>query len=116
MSLSNGIWIWWDGFARVYVDASASFRDTRHGGLCGSFNGDQHDDFTTSEGSYEENEVAFANSWQVSETCGLPKGEEILPCAGDSHRRQKAERKCAKLKADVFAGKTIIIFSLSWGR
>ena len=61
--------VWWDGYARLYVDAPASLGATSTGsghtqplsGLCGNFNGNQLDDFTTPEGDVEQDAVTFAN-------------------------------------------------------
>ena len=71
--LPNGLRVWWDGYARLYVDAPASLKsDGTNGnaltqplsGLCGNFNGNQMDDFTTPEGDVEQDAVTFANRWE----------------------------------------------------
>lgn len=61
--LPNGIHIWWDGYARLYIDVQATFHGKEFGGLCGDFNGNQKDDFRTVEGSIEQDAYAFANRY-----------------------------------------------------
>ena len=61
--LPNGLEIWWDGYARLYIDAKGSLKDSGllQRGLCGSFNGKQDDDFNTPLGDVENEAAAFAH-------------------------------------------------------
>ena len=64
--LPNGLHVWWDGQTRAYIDAPKEFRE-KTSGLCGTFTDNQKDDFLTPEGDIEQNPIAFANKWKVSE-------------------------------------------------
>lgn len=53
---------------RVYVRLAAHLRG-RVGGLCGNFDGDAENDFTTRQGIMESTAELFGNSWKVSPSC-----------------------------------------------
>lgn len=62
VSLPNLMDIWWDGYAQLHVDAHGSFKGKQlFKGLCGDFNGQQKDDFTTPEGDVEQDPIIFSN-------------------------------------------------------
>uniref|UniRef100_A0A6Q2XSV2 SCO-spondin n=1 Tax=Esox lucius TaxID=8010 RepID=A0A6Q2XSV2_ESOLU len=69
-----GVTLLWDGGMRVYVRLAARLRG-RVGGLCGNFDGDTENDFTTRQGIVESTAELFGNSWKVSPSCGRD------PCA-----------------------------------
>ena len=52
----------------MHVIASPHFKG-RTSGLCGTFNGNQQDDFRTPEGGHEADAITFANSWKLDATC-----------------------------------------------
>lgn len=49
-------------------------------GLCGTFNGDTTDDFTTSAGIAEGTAALFVDSWRA-ENCPTALEREVDPCA-----------------------------------
>ena len=59
-SLPQGVTVWWDGASRAYYDVPGSLKGTVRG-LCGTFSGDQFDDFTTPDGDVETSPTEFAN-------------------------------------------------------
>eukprot|EP00095_Tigriopus_kingsejongensis_P005163 maker-scaffold237_size242172-snap-gene-0.16 protein:Tk05163 transcript:maker-scaffold237_size242172-snap-gene-0.16-mRNA-1 annotation:"PREDICTED: hemocytin" len=102
--LPNSIQIWWDGYARLHVDAPGEFKDTNQlGGLCGNFNGQQKDDFTTPEGDIEQDPILFANRWRSDETCDASDGDIHHPCTSNPDRKSQAEALCSKLTGSVFS-------------
>ncbi len=59
--LPNGIEVWWDGRARLYVDApDGEEQRLQLGGLCGNLNGKASDDLSTPEGDCVQDVTAFA--------------------------------------------------------
>ncbi|NWV35575.1 SSPO protein, partial [Grantiella picta] len=71
-------------------------------GLCGTFNGDQRDEFMTPEGDVEPGVAAFANAFRAAGACpalgpGIPD-----PCDGFPGSRQSAETACAVLMGPAF--------------
>lgn len=77
-------------------------------GLCGTFNSNQNDDFLTPEGDVEKGIIPFANKWKISDACkDIPDIPKSHPCDVNIQNKATAEKYCAKLKSDVFAGKFI---------
>ncbi|KAG7281603.1 hypothetical protein CRUP_033713 [Coryphaenoides rupestris] len=89
VSLSSrlGVTLLWDGGMRVYVRLAAHLRG-RVRGLCGNFDGDAENDFTTQQGIMESTPELFGNSWKLSphrvpwarKRCGLLTQELFAPC------------------------------------
>uniref|UniRef100_A0A8C8IE07 SCO-spondin n=1 Tax=Oncorhynchus tshawytscha TaxID=74940 RepID=A0A8C8IE07_ONCTS len=94
VSLSSrlGVTLLWDGGMRVYVRLAAHLRG-RVGGLCGNFDGDTENDFTTRQGSVESTAELFGNSWKVSPSC-----PDINP-----HRVTWGRKRCAVITQDLFS-------------
>ncbi|NXO99826.1 SSPO protein, partial [Certhia brachydactyla] len=67
-------------------------------GLCGTFTGDQRDDFTTPEGDVEPGVAAFANAFRAAGACPVLGPAIPEPCP-DRHR---AEAACAVLMGPAF--------------
>uniref|UniRef100_A0A3Q2VBW9 VWFD domain-containing protein n=1 Tax=Haplochromis burtoni TaxID=8153 RepID=A0A3Q2VBW9_HAPBU len=63
-------------------------------GLCGNFDGDGQNDYTTQGQLVVSNPLEFANSWKVSSSC--PDAEvNIDPCAVTPGRHQWAKLMCS---------------------
>uniref|UniRef100_A0A3P8NP04 SCO-spondin n=1 Tax=Astatotilapia calliptera TaxID=8154 RepID=A0A3P8NP04_ASTCA len=105
VSLSSrlGVTLLWDGGMRVYVRLAAHLRG-RVGGLCGNFDGDTENDFTTRQGIVESTAELFGNSWKVSPSCPDVADQDLRdPCALNSHRVTWARKKCAVLTQGLFS-------------
>lgn len=69
----------------MYVRLAAHLRG-RVGGLCGNFDGDTENDFTTRQGIVESTAELFGNSWKVSPSCPDVADQDLRdPCAVSSH-------------------------------
>lgn len=69
---------------RVYVRLAAHLRG-RVGGLCGNFDGNTENDFTTRQGIVESTPELFGNSWKVSPSCPDVADQDLRdPCAVSS--------------------------------
>jgi hypothetical protein len=102
VELKNGFEVWWDGFSQLYIDAPASARG-EISGLCGTFNDNLNDDFTTPEGSVEDTADDFANQWKLDPSC--PDQDPVEhPCPTGSRQRQDAEELCSVILDPIFAG------------
>jgi hypothetical protein len=60
----NGFTVYWDGASRVSIHASPSFKGQLKG-LCGDFNDNSENDFTSKTGVVESDSSNFGNSWKV---------------------------------------------------
>uniref|UniRef100_A0A8C9YIB5 SCO-spondin n=1 Tax=Sander lucioperca TaxID=283035 RepID=A0A8C9YIB5_SANLU len=105
VSLSSqlGVTLLWDGGMRVYVRLEAHLRG-RVGGLCGNFDGDTENDFTTRQGIVESTAELFGNSWKVSPSCPDVADQDLRdPCALNPHRVTWARKRCAVLTQELFS-------------
>ncbi|XP_036410900.1 SCO-spondin [Megalops cyprinoides] len=105
VSLSSrlGVTLLWDGGMRVYVRLSPKFRG-RVGGLCGNFDGDTENDFTTRQSIVESTAELFGNSWKVSPSCPDVKDQDLRdPCTQNPHRVTWARKRCAVITQELFA-------------
>ncbi|XP_055365809.1 mucin-2 [Betta splendens] len=70
-------------------------------GLCGNFDGDGQNDFTTQAKLVVSRSVEFANSWKASSTC--PDVELITdPCKATPKRHHWAKMMCSIIIGDTF--------------
>lgn len=70
-------------------------------GLCGDFDGDGQNDFTTQGQLTVSNPVDFANSWKVSSSC--PDVENSTdPCVIRPNRHHWAKRMCSIITGETF--------------
>ncbi|XP_071400243.1 SCO-spondin-like, partial [Centroberyx affinis] len=105
VSLSSqlGVTLLWDGGMRVYVRLAAHLRG-RVGGLCGNFDGDTENDFTTRQGIVESTAELFGNSWKVSPSCPDVADQDLRdPCTLNAHRVTWARKRCAVLTQELFS-------------
>ncbi|XP_063781355.1 SCO-spondin-like [Pseudophryne corroboree] len=93
--------LWNMEFPAVYITLQPAFANKVRG-LCGTYNWNQNDDFTTPEGDIETSSVAFSNAFKVSGDC--PEGGPFTfdPCDMYTQRREFAEDVCAVLASSVF--------------
>ena len=94
--------MWWDGQSRVYIDSPPEYFGKTQG-LCGTFNENQRDDFTTPEGDVEQSAMAFANQWKTREVChDVSLVEPSHPCEVNAHKKADAEKYCQTIKGSLF--------------
>lgn len=70
-------------------------------GLCGDFDGDGQNDFTTQGQLTVSNPLDFANSWKVSSSCADVENSTD-PCAMRPNREQWAKRMCSIIIGETF--------------
>ena len=86
----------------VYVALTNTKFFGRLRGLCGNYNNDRNDDFTTSQNQLTNNANVFGDSWKLSNTCPdtVPSGPN--PCEHNVELKNFAEAHCKKLLNDPF--------------
>uniref|UniRef100_UPI0009B47557 SCO-spondin n=2 Tax=Monopterus albus TaxID=43700 RepID=UPI0009B47557 len=98
-----GVTLLWDGGMRVYVRLAAHLQG-RVGGLCGNFDGDTENDFTTRQGIVESTPELFGNSWKVSPSCPDVADQDLRdPCALNPHRVTWARKRCTVMTQNLFS-------------
>ncbi|KAM9572871.1 SCO-spondin-like [Guaruba guarouba] len=71
-------------------------------GLCGTYNWNQGDEFTTPAGDVEISIAAFTNKYQVSRECQALRPVPPEPCGDFTGRQELAEAACAVLQGPAF--------------
>ncbi|XP_027622484.1 mucin-6 [Tupaia chinensis] len=80
---------------QVYITVGPQFRGQTRG-LCGNFNGDTTDDFTTSVGMAEGTASLFVDSWRAG-NCPAALERETDPCSMSQLNKVCAETHCSVL-------------------
>ena len=70
-------------------------------GLCGNYNDDQNDDFTSPSGSLEVSPTSFGDTWRIKPFCADAKTPEH-PCKIHKERAAWSKKTCGIIKQDVF--------------
>uniref|UniRef100_UPI003AAB67E3 mucin-2-like n=1 Tax=Centroberyx gerrardi TaxID=166262 RepID=UPI003AAB67E3 len=70
-------------------------------GLCGDFDGNGQNDYTTQGQITVSNPLEFANSWKVSSSCGEAVAN-VDPCGARPNRHYWAKIQCNIIKGDTF--------------
>ncbi|KPP58041.1 hypothetical protein Z043_124175, partial [Scleropages formosus] len=81
---SNGLILMWDKKTSMFIKLSPTFKG-QVCGLCGNYDGNENNDFTTRSQAVVVDAVEFGNSWKVSPTCpdvGILKD----PCTFNPYR------------------------------
>ncbi|XP_070575061.1 mucin-5AC-like [Ptychodera flava] len=101
LHIGKGVTLQWDKGTTVSLKLDAIHRGKVEG-LCGNFNGDQMDDFTTPAGGPPAvTPLQFGDSWKVHDYC--PDSAYINDtCMFAPHRKAWATRMCSILKSEVF--------------
>ena len=96
-----GVEITWDGISRAYVTVQSHWSGKTRG-LCGNFNRNQEDDFTTIESNLETDVSLFGESWKFDPSCNSVVRSVVDPCTVHVQRAGEAERMCSVLKRNPF--------------
>ncbi|KAF7994405.1 hypothetical protein HCN44_003877 [Aphidius gifuensis] len=99
-----GIKILWDGISFIEVTAPTAYRG-RLCGLCGNFNLQTKDDFTSRRGQLLTDANLFGKSWTVGSKKMCSKIKQLDDNDNDNKqcRRKKDQRLCNRLKSSIFS-------------
>ncbi|KAM9753684.1 uncharacterized protein ACNS7B_006906 [Menidia menidia] len=96
----NGLVLMWDKKTTLVINLSSTFKG-KVCGLCGNYDGNIKNDFTTKNRGAEVAALDFGNSWKVSPTC--PNSNITRnPCSLNSQRKPWALKHCNIIKSKVF--------------
>ncbi|KAI9542127.1 hypothetical protein NQZ68_023710 [Dissostichus eleginoides] len=71
-------------------------------GLCGNYDGNANNDFTTRGNAVVVNPLVFGNSWKDLPSC--PDGQSISsPCTTNPYRQAWSQKQCSLIQSDVFS-------------
>ncbi|XP_078669662.1 uncharacterized protein LOC144910425 isoform X2 [Branchiostoma floridae x Branchiostoma belcheri] len=105
VTTSFGLTVQWDGKSRLYTTVTPELKGHTKG-LCGTFNDNQNDDFTTRSGVIVANVAEFGNSWKVSADCEdqpvVTSGFQLGPCAINTQRAGYARQHCGLMNGGSF--------------
>ncbi|XP_035859059.1 mucin-5B-like [Sander lucioperca] len=98
----NGLVLIWNKKTTLMIQLKSTFKG-KVCGLCGNYDGNIKNDFTTRNKEVVVEALEFGNSWKVSPTC--PNANTLKnPCMLYSHRQAWALKHCSIINSKVFAG------------
>ncbi|MGH0151900.1 UNVERIFIED_CONTAM: hypothetical protein FKN15_042606 [Acipenser sinensis] len=96
----NGLILMWDKKTSMFIKLSPNFKG-HVCGLCGNYDGNGQNDFTTRSQAVVVNAQEFGNSWKVSPSCPDAKVTRD-PCVSNPYRQSWAQKQCSIIKSKVF--------------
>eukprot|EP00064_Thunnus_orientalis_P018085 superscaffoldBa00004049_g18176 len=98
---NNGLILIWDRKTSLFIKLSPKYKG-RVCGLCGNYDNNANNDFTTRCHAVVVNPLVFGNSWKDSPSC--PDAQSITgPCTANPFRYSWAQKKCSIIQSDVFS-------------
>ncbi|XP_062277538.1 mucin-5B [Scomber scombrus] len=97
----NGLVLIWNKKTTIMIKLSSTFKG-KVCGLCGNYDGNIKNDFTTRNKDVVVEALEFGNSWKMSPTCPDTEAQKN-PCTLYSYRHAWAEKHCSIIKSEVFA-------------
>ncbi|XP_025026903.1 mucin-5B-like, partial [Python bivittatus] len=99
--IDGGLILMWDRKTSVFIKLTAEFKG-QVCGLCGNYDGNDINDFTTRRQSVIGDVLEFGNSWKVSPTCpDVPSSRD--PCSANPYRSSWAQKQCSIINSKTFA-------------
>ncbi|XP_066559033.1 mucin-2 [Amia ocellicauda] len=97
---STGLVVLWDKKTTIYIILNPAYKG-RVCGLCGNYDHNAKNDFTTQGQIQVANPLEFGNSWKVSSSCP-DQTTDPNPCFLRPFRHAWAKLKCSIIKGDAF--------------
>ncbi|KAI5934964.1 Mucin-5B [Manis javanica] len=97
----SGVVVSWDRKTSVFIRLHQDYKG-RICGLCGNFDGNAVNDFTTRSQSVVGDVLEFGNSWKFSPSCPdalVPRD----PCTANPYRKAWAQKQCSIVHSTTFA-------------
>ncbi|XP_006877059.1 PREDICTED: mucin-5AC [Chrysochloris asiatica] len=96
-----GLVLQWDKKTSLFLRLSPEFKG-KVCGLCGNFDGNAINDFTTRSQSVVGDVLEFGNSWKFNPTCPDALAPRD-PCTANPYRKSWAQKQCSILLGTTFA-------------
>ncbi|KAM6925967.1 mucin-5B-like [Lycodopsis pacificus] len=97
----NGLVLIWNKRTTLMIKLKSTFKG-KVCGLCGNYDGNVKNDFTTRNKEVVVEALDFGNGWKVSPTCPNAKTHKN-PCSLYSHRQAWAFKHCSIINSIAFA-------------
>ncbi|XP_072277620.1 mucin-2-like [Pyxicephalus adspersus] len=97
----KGLLIFWDKKSSIFIKVTSEYKG-KICGLCGTYDGNRNNDFTTRSNAVVASTEEFGNSWKLFPTCanGIVYRDA---CSLNPYRNAWAHRKCSIINSDVFS-------------
>ncbi|XP_047196243.1 mucin-5B, partial [Hippoglossus stenolepis] len=100
VTIKAGLVLMWDQKTSLFIKLSPDFKG-QVCGLCGNYDGNSRNDFTTSSQGTVADVLEFGNSWRVSSSC--PSAQLISdPCSSNGYRATWSQKKCSIITSVTF--------------
>uniref|UniRef100_A0A452R4K5 VWFD domain-containing protein n=1 Tax=Ursus americanus TaxID=9643 RepID=A0A452R4K5_URSAM len=97
----GGLVLSWDRKTSVFIQLRQDYKG-RVCGLCGNFDDNAGNDFTTRSRSVVGSALEFGNSWKFSPSCpDAPAPRD--PCTANPYRKSWAQKQCSIINSATFA-------------
>ncbi|XP_039696315.1 mucin-5B [Pteropus medius] len=97
----NGLVVSWDRKTSVLIRLQQDYKG-KVCGLCGNFDDNAANDFTTRSQSVVGDALEFGNSWKFSPSCpDAPAPRD--PCSANPYRKSWAQKQCSIINSPAFA-------------
>nr|XP_058925250.1 mucin-5B [Kogia breviceps] len=97
----DGVVVSWDRKTSVFIRLHQEYKG-RVCGLCGNFDDNALNDFTTRSQSVVGDALEFGNSWKFSPSCPDAQAPKD-PCAANPYRKSWAQKQCSIINSATFS-------------
>ncbi|XP_062417985.1 mucin-5B-like [Pungitius pungitius] len=98
--IKPGLVIMWDQKTSLFIKLAPQFQG-QVCGLCGNYDGNSKNEFTTRSAETVADVLEFGNSWKVSSSC--PNAEMLAdPCASNRYRAAWSQKQCSIIISVTF--------------
>ncbi|XP_067349506.1 mucin-5AC-like isoform X4 [Channa argus] len=98
---NNGLILIWDRKTSLFIKLSPKYKG-RVCGLCGNYDDNANNDFTTRCHAVVVNPLVFGNSWKDLPSC--PDAQSITsPCTDNPYRQSWSQKQCSIIQSDIFS-------------
>uniref|UniRef100_A0A3P9N0Q8 VWFD domain-containing protein n=1 Tax=Poecilia reticulata TaxID=8081 RepID=A0A3P9N0Q8_POERE len=100
VTIQSGLVVMWDQKTSFFISLSPQFQGEVCG-LCGNYDGNSKNDFTTRSQETVTDVLEFGNSWKVSSSCS---NAQLLsdPCASNRYRAAWSQKQCSIITSATF--------------
>ncbi|XP_053177630.1 mucin-5AC-like [Scomber japonicus] len=100
LTVKPGLVLMWDQKTSLFIKLSPKY-EGKVCGLCGNYDGNSKNDFTTRSQETVADVLQFGNSWKASSSC--PNAQLLTdPCASNRYRAAWSQKQCSIITSATF--------------